>query len=148
MSTIYVVMKCYEFESDYPYGVFSTRENAEAWMEWCLADQGEPSFDSALFIEEWPLDEQLTQTKNTLNSYGVHMRRSGAVEYCNRFARFLHGMNGPTEYHLSPRWTDQQVSHYLLDCRVWAPDERSARQMAQVERLRLIEAGEWQEDLI
>lgn len=152
MSTIYVVMNRREYEGDFPVASFSTHDRAKRWMEWCLGDQGDPHQGLSLYVEDWVLDANLQEMEFTDKHYNLSLRRSGELVWCGRTPHIYYGVTVGTGFKLSPRWTGEgqayRQSYWVLDCHIWAVDQAAAELLAQTERLRLIEAGEWQEDLI
>ena len=129
MKTIYIVTQ--GSYSDYHIvSVFSTRELAEKFIEL----QPPPGYDE-YEIEEYYLDQNVKQIKSGLRLYKVTMKRDG--ESSADLAQY------DEEYMMLKQlwWGVREV---ILDCHVYAKDERHAVKIANEKRAQMIASGEWE----
>lgn len=131
--------------SDYQVvGIFSTKEKAEAYIEFSNSfSEGtydSPFLDAELVVDE--LDELGVLVQQGKRPFTVYMQRSGDSTVTDAMHDYFrpedHNNNGVYRRRGDP-------SRLILD--VWAKDEAGAAKIANERRLALIMNGEWPEDV-
>lgn len=146
MTTIYVVTAG-EYSDYRIHAMFSTRENAERYME-ALPNPGYSGYNE---IEEWTLDDMPEPAARGLKSYEVQIRRDGEIVS-------VKGTNTQEQEHYSHKaiyWSEKEwvrdargCSEYVLVERphqiarlvMWAENEQHAVKIANERRIQALAA--------